>query len=53
MLLRRDHEGMNAWKIAAFEVELHEMKNRWGMAKERLTTEEIKKKCYFVETMRE
>jgi hypothetical protein len=42
MLLRTDGEGSNAWHIAAFGGKLDVLKEIWYLAKERLTTEEIK-----------
>jgi len=44
---------MNAWNIAAFEGDLNVMKKIMELAKERLITDEIKMKCYYVETTRE
>jgi len=46
MLLRTDHEGRNAWLIAAYGGELDIMQYIWEMAKERLTTEEIKNEMF-------
>ena len=42
MLLRTDHEGKNAWDIAAYRGRLDVMQKIWEWAQERLTTEEIK-----------
>jgi len=41
MLLRRNHEGKNAWHIASFRGKLDVIEEIWKLAKERLTTEEI------------
>jgi len=40
--LRRDHEGRNAWHIAANRSKLEVMQKISVLAKERLTAEEIK-----------
>ena len=53
MLLRTVHEGMNAWHIAAYRGELHVMQDIWELARGRLTTEDIRMKYYYAQTMRE
>jgi len=42
MLLRTDRAGWNAWHIAAYWGNMDAMWEIWKLAKERLTTEEVK-----------
>jgi len=51
MLLRTDGEGRNAWHIAAFGGKIEVMQKIRELAKERLTTEEIKMECYYAQTV--
>jgi len=44
---------MNAWHIAAYRGELHVMQDIWELARGRLTTEDIRMKYYYAQTMRE
>jgi hypothetical protein len=53
ILLRTDGEGRNAWHIAACKSKLYVIQKIWELAKERLTTEEIKMKCYYAQIVRE
>jgi hypothetical protein len=43
MLLRTDREGKTTWQLAAYSGNLDIMQKIWEWAKEKLTTEEIKK----------
>jgi len=53
LLLRTGIKGRKAWHITAYGGELVVMQKIWEWAKERLTTEEIKMKCYYAQTMRD
>ena len=53
MLLRTEDMGRTAWHLAAAFNNVDVMQKIWELAKEKLTTEEIKKKYYYLQTMRE
>ena len=46
MLLHTDREGWNAWHIAAFKGKVDVMQEIWKLAKERLTTEELRNEIF-------
>ena len=53
MFLRTDREEKNVWHIASFRSDINVMQRLWELAKERLTTEEIKNETFLRKTMRE
>jgi hypothetical protein len=53
MLLRTDNKGRNACHLAAYSGKQDVMHKIWDWAEEKLTTEVIKMKCYYAQTMKE